>query len=74
MSVEPNTVFIFLSALLNAGTAYMAWKTKKASEKTELNTNSMREQLVAATDAAAHAKGMSDERANVARAADKAKE
>lgn len=45
------------------------WKLKvvgEMAEKTEKNTNSMKDALVAATAAASHAEGMRDERAAVA--------
>lgn len=76
MAIDPNMVLLVI-ALVNAFTAFMAWKTKNiaqdtkvAAEKTEVNTNHMREQLVAATGDAAHAAGKEEGRAEgVAKAA-----
>lgn len=48
---------------LNAYTAWMTNETRNLARKTEVNTNSMREQLVAATKIASHAEGVEAGRA-----------
>jgi hypothetical protein len=67
--MDPNTLVLLAIALLNAWVALMAWRTKRdihatkiAVEKTEVNTNHMREQLVEATGVAAHAAGRDEMR------------
>lgn len=62
MDINPNLLGWVIVSLAQAFTAWMAWKTKTAAEKTEVNTNSMREQLVAATGVSAHAAGMEEGR------------
>lgn len=78
---DANTLIWLVIALLNAWVGWMTYRVHKevaatklavvatmvAAEKTELNTNSMREQLVVATGAAAHAAGR-DEMAKEAKA------
>lgn len=59
--MDPNLILLIV-ALVNAFTALMAWKTKVAAEKTEVNTNSMREQLVEAKGIASHAEGKEEGR------------
>ncbi len=61
-AIDPNLVLLII-AIVNAITAIMTWKTKRAAEKTEVNTNHMREQLVVATGAASHAAGKEEGRA-----------
>lgn len=72
MPVDINTATLLGIAALNALAAYLGWRTKQTAtetkaiavethalaEKTELNTNSMREALVIATGDAAHAAGL----------------
>jgi len=69
MSVDANTVVLFLIALANAFTAYMVQRTHKVavqtqeySLQTEKNTNSMKDALVAATDKASFAAGKDEAR------------
>lgn len=71
-----NTLMLLAIAALNAWVAWMAYRTKQdaaatkvavvatqvAVEKTEVNTNHMREQLVTATGEAAHAAGRQEMR------------
>jgi hypothetical protein len=55
-----NNIVLLLIGLVGIYTAYQAKQTKIASEKTEVNTNSMREQLVKATGVASHAAGRAE--------------
>lgn len=58
-----NTVILLGVAVLNVVTAVIAYRTKNLAERTEVNTNSMREQLVAAVKVTSHAEGVEDEKA-----------
>lgn len=65
MVVEPNTVVLLVIAAMNAGTGYLAYlakrtaaETKEIALKTEINTNSLQDALVAATKGEAHAAGL----------------
>jgi hypothetical protein len=60
--MDPNVILLIV-AIVNAFTALMAWQTKRAAEKTEINTNHMREQLVDSTKIASHAEGKEEGRA-----------
>ncbi len=55
-----NNIVLLLIGLVGIYTAYQAKQTKIAAEKTETNTNSMREQLVIATGTASHAAGKAE--------------
>ena len=50
-------------AVLNAFTAIMSYRTHVAAQRTEKNTNSMREQLVDSTKVSSHAEGLEEGRA-----------
>lgn len=70
INLDPNTLLLFGIAVMNALGAYFAWKgknaaieTKEIALKTEINTNSMKDALVAATREAAHAAGADEQRA-----------
>ncbi len=54
---------LLVIALLNAFTAAMSWQTMKMATRTEQNTNSMKDALVAATASASHAAGREEMRA-----------
>lgn len=69
INLDPNTLLLFGIALLNAMTAFFAWRGQKAAVdtkaialKTEINTNSMKDALVKATREAAHAAGADEQR------------
>lgn len=62
MNLDLNNMAILAIALTNAFTAIMVWRTHQISKKTELNTNSMKDALVAATKVASHAEGMEEGR------------
>jgi len=69
MSIDTTTAMLTIIAIMNAVTAYFAWRGKQESAetkvialKTELNTNSMKDALVKATGEAAHAAGVQQER------------
>lgn len=51
-------VLNLITAILALITAIMAWRTHTAAQRTEVNTNSMREALVISTGKAAHADGL----------------
>ena len=59
---ELNTLALLLIALLNAYVVWTSSRTYKVAQKTEVNTNSMREQLVRATALASHAEGKEEGR------------
>lgn len=63
-TVSPETLFLFGIALLNSFVAIMTYlnrqtaiNTYEMARKTELNTNSMKDALVAATAKVSHAEG-----------------
>jgi len=67
--MSTDTLTLLAIALLNALTAYWSWRTRNAAtatqiaaEKTETNTNHMREQLVLRTGEAEHARGREEAR------------
>jgi hypothetical protein len=69
MDVDVNTLLLFGIATAQAATAFFAWhtartakETKVVAERTELNTNSMREQLVLRTGEAEYGRGREEER------------
>lgn len=63
MNTDLNTLALVIIAVCNAFVAWVAWRTKIAAEKTETNTNHMREQLVEASGKVEHAKGVAQGRA-----------
>lgn len=71
--MDPNLV-ILLIAVLNAFTAFMAWRTHSLTKQVEIATNSMKDALVKATGDAARAEGREEERiAGEAKVADATK-
>lgn len=56
-----NAILIFI-AILNLITAFVAMNTRTIAQRTEVNTNSMRERLVEVTGDAAHAAGLTEGR------------
>lgn len=69
MNMDVNTLLLFGIAVAQMLTAFFAWHTSKTAmatkivaERTELNTNSMREQLVLKTGEAEHARGREEAR------------
>ena len=60
--IDMNTALFAVIAVANMVTAVIAWSTREIAKATEVNTNSMREQLVTATGAAAHAAGLEEGR------------
>lgn len=58
-NIDLQTVVLLIIAILNMVTLYI-------SRKTEQNTNSMKDALVAATAKASHAEGMTDQRKETA--------
>lgn len=67
MEHDTALVVIAVASVLNGAMALVgvviAGKTKMVAERTEVNTNSMREQLVRATAESSHAAGMNQARA-----------
>lgn len=55
---EYNTLMLLVIALMNAVTAFMAWRTHGNILLLEHNTNSIKDALVAATGKAAHGEGL----------------
>lgn len=62
--MDPNTWALLVIAILNAVTAFMAWKTRRDIGLLEKNTNSLMSELVATTKTEAHAAGMKAEKDN----------
>lgn len=69
MAIDINTMMLLAIAICNVIIAVLAWHTKQdvaatrvTAERTELNTNSMREALVQRTGEAEHAKGREEAR------------
>ncbi len=60
--MDSNLILLGI-ALLNAYTAWMAYRTHSLTEKVEVATNSMKDQLVAATGKSEYARGKSDQQA-----------
>ncbi len=60
---------LLVIALLNAVTAFLAWRTHKLTQQVETATNSMKDALVAATGLAAHAAGLAEGKASSERKA-----
>jgi len=61
--MDINNLILLLVALMNAFTAFMAYRTHQNVLVVELATNSMKDALVAATGSAAHAAGVTEGRA-----------
>ncbi len=61
--MEPNLTLL-LVAVLNAFTAYMAWRTHNLTKQVEVATNSMKDALVKATGEASHAAGLAEGKAS----------
>lgn len=62
--IDPNTASLLTIALLNAGTAFFAWRTsrlanetKDIAKRTEIHTNGMKDTLVAAVARSAKIEG-----------------
>ncbi len=56
-----NNLTLLVIALLNAFTAYMAYRTHSLTKQVEVATNSMKDALVAATGKSEYARGKSDQ-------------
>lgn len=59
--MDPNLTLLSI-ALLNAFTAFMAWRTHLLTKQVEVATNSMKDALVKATGEASHAAGKEEGR------------
>lgn len=71
--MDPNITLLGI-AIMNAITAWLAYRTHKLTKQVEIATNSMKDALVKATGEASHAAGREEARAEgEARAADVAK-
>jgi len=57
-----DQVILICVALVNAFTAVLTWRAHSLIKQVEVATNSMKDQLVAATGEAAHAAGMEEQR------------
>lgn len=64
---DANTIALVLIAVMNAVTAFLAYRTHLATQTTQSNvakieiaTNSMKDALVEATGKASHAEGMAE--------------
>lgn len=60
--MDSNTWALLVIAILNAITAFMAWRTRRDIGDLEKNTNSLVAQLVSTTKTEAHAAGMKAEK------------
>ena len=63
MELDGDTIGLIIVAIINAYTAYVSTKTRAIAQKTETNTNSMKDQLMAATAISSHAEGREEGRA-----------
>ena len=61
--MDQTTWALLVIAVLNALTAWMAYKTRADVRTLEVNTNSIKDALVASTAKASHANGLAEGRA-----------
>ncbi len=61
-AVLVNNIVLLLIGLTSLYTAWLSKKTKEAAEKTEVNTNSMKDALILSTREASHAAGKEEGR------------
>lgn len=60
---DSNTWALLIIAALNALTAWFTYKTRKDMKTLEINTNSIKDALVASTAKESHASGLAEGRA-----------